>query len=88
MGEAIAALAWAAIELLLLFTGRLIVLAVSGGHWRAEGVTSTEGSIHGAAGALSFKRDGQRVVTCTGQVLAGFLFYFLLVVGLIWMATQ
>ncbi|RYF83053.1 MAG: hypothetical protein EOO29_04880 [Comamonadaceae bacterium] len=88
MGEVIAALAWAAVELLLLLTGRALVLAISLGRWRAEGMSSNEGSIYGAAGALSFKRDGKRVVTCTGQVLAGFAFYFLLIASLILLAAQ
>lgn len=87
MGEVTAALAWAAIELLLLFTGRALVLAITVGRWRAESMSSDEGRIYGAAGALSFKRDGRRVVTCTGQVLAGCLFYFLLAATLIWMAS-
>ena len=88
MGEVIAALLWAALELLLLFTGRWVVMTISLGRWRAERITSGEGRIYGAAGALSFKRDGRRVVTSTGQFLAGVLFYVLLIAALIWLAAQ
>ena len=48
----------------------------------------TEESVHGAAGALSFVRDGQRVVTTTGLGLLGFIFYLLLAVALVLAASR
>jgi len=38
------------------------------------------------SGALSFVRDGQRVITTTGMGLLGFVFYLLLAVALIALA--
>lgn len=38
-----------------------------------------EGRIFGAAGALSFVRDGQRVITKTGLLFAGIAFLILLI---------
>ncbi|WP_232080792.1 hypothetical protein [Variovorax sp. SRS16] len=42
-----------------------------------------ESGIFAAAGALSFVRDGRRVVTVTGQELLGMAFYGLLFAGFI-----
>jgi hypothetical protein len=67
-----------ALELLLVVTGRFAVWLFSFGRWRGEALTSDEGSIYGAAGALSFVRDGRRVITHTGQLFAGTAFYLLL----------
>ena len=67
-----------AIEVLLAMTGRFAVWMFSLGRWRAEALDGEEGRIHGAAGALSFVREGRRVVTATGQLFAGIAFYVLL----------
>jgi hypothetical protein len=69
-------------------TGRVIVAVLSLGRWRGASMFDTEESIHGGAGALSFVRDGQRVVTTTGTGLLGFLFYLLLAVVLIACASR
>lgn len=66
MGEAIAALLGAVLEVAMIFTGKAVVSAASFGRWRGEQLSSSEGRIHSPAGALSFKRDGQRVFTATG----------------------
>ncbi len=49
-------------------------------------LTSNDHSIHGAAGALWYARDGRRVVTPTGQTLAGFLSCIALVLALVGMS--
>ncbi len=56
-------------------TGRVIVRLVSLGRWRGEPLFGNEGRIYGAAGALSFVRDGQRVITETGLMFVGLAFY-------------
>lgn len=61
-------------------TGRLVIWLVSLGQWRGETPFGEEGRIHGAAGALSFVRDGKRVITDTGLLLAGVGFYAVFVV--------
>lgn len=63
------------LDVVLRGTGRAVVFLGSFGRWRGEDVVAREGRIHGASGALSFRREGQRVVTSTGLVLAGLLFY-------------
>ena len=60
-----------ALEFLLVFTGRLAIEVFSFGRWRSESLDGGEGKVHGASGALSFVRDGRRVVTPTGQLFAG-----------------
>ena len=84
MAEVIAWLLWSSIDLVLVFTGKIVVTAASFGQWRGERWRSKESRIHGAAGALCFKRDGQRVFTTTGLLWVGALFYVLLVVILLW----
>jgi len=69
----------AALEVILVVTGRLAVWLFSFGRWRGESLASEEGKIYGAAGALSFVYEGQRVVTHTGQLFAGIAFYLLLI---------
>lgn len=54
--------------------GRLAVWLFSLGRWRAEPLFGDEGRIFGAAGALSFVRDGRRVITKTGLLFAGIVF--------------
>ena len=63
------------LDVVLRGTGRAVVFLGSFGRWRGEDMVAREGRIHGASGALSFRREGQRVVTSTGLVLAGLLFY-------------
>ena len=78
MGEVIAALLGTVVEVVLIFTGKAIVSVASFGRWRGEQVSSSEGRIHSPAGALTFKRDGQRVFTATGLFFIGSVFYVLL----------
>ena len=59
-------------------TGRVVVWLVSFGQWRGEQLIGDEGRIHGAAGALSFVRDGRRVITDTGLLFFGVTFYVVL----------
>lgn len=64
-------------QVALVFTGRALVKGVSLGRWRGEHLKGTEGRVYAMAGALSFKRNGQRVVTGLGLLLAGGAFYAL-----------
>lgn len=78
MLELLAALAWVAMELVIALSGKLFVQMISLGRWRSESLDGVEGRMHWPAGALSFKRDDQRVITSSGLVLAGLAFYVLL----------
>ena len=69
-------------------TGRVFVWLVSFGRWRGEQLLGDEGSIHGAAGALSFVRDGRRVITDTGLLFFGIAFYVVVFVVVIAYAAQ
>ena len=71
MEELVGLLAWLAVEMLLVGTGRIAVRALSLGRWRGEVFGGNEARVHAAAGALSFRRDGQRVFTRTGLAFAG-----------------
>lgn len=68
----------ALVEVLLVLTGKTLVFLLSCGAWRSESMRGNESGVHAAAGALSFVRDGRRVITVTGQQLAGMAFYGLL----------
>lgn len=72
----------------LVGTGRIVVGVLSFGRWRGASMFDKEEGTFGGAGALSFVRDGQRVVTTTGQGLLGFLFYFALVALLLVQAAR
>jgi hypothetical protein len=80
MTEIFAAFVWLLLELFLAFTGKFVVWALSFGRWRSESLRNAESRVFAAAGALSFVREGQRVITTTGLVFAGLAFYILLVV--------
>lgn len=69
-------------------TGRWVVWAISFGRWRGEPWLGNEGRIHGLAGALSFVRDGKRVVTETGLFFVGIVFWVLFVVLAIALAAN
>lgn len=71
-------LAYVLVDVVFVFTGKAVVHALSLGRWRGER-GADEGRIHGAAGALSFVRDGQRVLTDTGAACVGGLFCIVLV---------
>jgi hypothetical protein len=81
--DSLAPLVWLAVELLLLYTGKVVVSALSFGRWRGEKIDQKEGRIYSAAGSLSFIRDGQRVITVNGLLFAGIGFYLALVALLI-----
>lgn len=82
MTDAIVLILWGGIEVLLVFTGKLVVAAVSLGRWRGQDLSSKEHLVYGPAGALSFRRDGQRVLTHDGLLFVGVLFYGVLTLGL------
>lgn len=83
MAELIGAALWMALEILLVLTGKVVVRSVSLGRWRGEDRGAKEGRIHGAAGALSFIRDGRRVIASNGLLFAGIAFYVLLALVLV-----
>jgi len=72
-------LGWVLVELVLIGTGKAAVTLATLGRWRGEQLSSRESRVHGLAGALSFVRDGQRVVTRTGLLFVGIGFYVVLV---------
>lgn len=78
----------AALGVITMQTGRAVVWLVSFGKWRGEPLFGEEARIYGAAGALSFVRDGRRVMTDTGLLFAGIAFYVALaMIGLAIFAT-
>jgi hypothetical protein len=80
MTEVLVAMLWSVFEVLIVFTGAQVVRVVSLGRWRSERWSSNEARTWSAAGALSFRHEGQRVVTTNGLVFVGLLFYGLLAV--------
>lgn len=75
--------AWIVFEVVLIQTGRAAVWSASFGRWRGENLAENEGRIYGPAGALSFFREGRRVVTANGMLFAGVLFYVALAFALL-----
>jgi hypothetical protein len=75
MAEFLGSIAWGLVELLLVLTGKAVVWSISAGRWRGESLREDESRVIAAAGALSFIRDGRRVVTTTGMLFAGLAFY-------------
>jgi len=80
MAEFFASFIWGLLELVLALTGKFVVWVLSFGRWRSESLREGESRVFAAAGALSFVRDGQRVITTTGLFFVGLAFYVLLVV--------
>jgi hypothetical protein len=68
-----------ALTFICIQTGRFVVWLVSFGRWRSEAWRGNESQIYGPAGALSFNRDGQRVITNTGLTFVGIVFYVVLI---------
>ncbi|MCX2860846.1 hypothetical protein OOZ63_03230 [Paucibacter sp. PLA-PC-4] len=85
MDSVLSGVFWLTFELLLIGTGRGVVRLLTLGHWRSEKFGGDEGRIYGPAGALSFRFDGQRVITRAGLFVAGLLFYLLAVPALLWL---
>ena len=81
MAEIVASFVWLVVELLLVGTGKAVIWAISFGRWRSESLGEDESRVFAAAGALSFLRDGRRVITTTGMLFAGLAFYVLLIVA-------
>jgi len=79
MDEIIGAAVW----LFLTQTGRLLVYVVSFGRWRGEPLSGGEGRTFSAAGSLWFARDGQIVLTYTGQMFLGLAFYVVAILSAI-----
>lgn len=77
-------LAIALINVVLVLTGKVLIALVSLGQWRGERLMKNEARIYGPAGALTFVRDGQRVVTALGLSVLGGVFYF--VAFVVWCA--
>ena len=59
------------IDIVVVTAGRLALAVLTLGRWRGEALDGQEARIHSAAGALSFVRDGQRVLTRNGLALLG-----------------
>ncbi|MBB6562180.1 hypothetical protein HNP48_004889 [Acidovorax soli] len=71
------------VNYVFVYIGKAIVYALTLGHWRGER-GADEARIHGAAGALSFVRDGQRVLTDRSAAFVGGA--ACIVLGLAWVA--
>jgi hypothetical protein len=86
--ELLSFIAYVFVEVVLISSGRFAVWLFSAGRWRGERIAQNEAKIYGPAGALSFRRDGQRVVTRTGLLFAGVLFCIGLAVALLFWGSQ
>lgn len=84
MEDVLGWLLWLVVEVTLIGTGKGVVRVASFGRWRGERMSRNEGRIYSAAGALSFKHEGQRVITVNGLLFVGVLFYAVLAVLLLW----
>lgn len=71
-------LIWLLIDVLLTGAGRALVRLVSFNAWRGETWGGNESNIYAAAGAFSFVRNGQRVITRLGLCFAGALAWMVL----------
>ena len=60
MTEFLVAMLWSVVEVLIVFTGAQVVRVVGLGRWRSERWGSNEARTWSAAGALSFRHEGQR----------------------------
>jgi hypothetical protein len=78
MLNALAVLMWSVVDFLLVLTAKWLVPPISLGRWRGESLDGSEGRVYGPAGALSFRHGGQRVLTLSGLMFAGLVFYVLL----------
>lgn len=74
--EALAYFVFGLLEFLALLTAQALIHLFSRGRWQSEGLRSDRHRIHSGAGALSYRIDGRRVITTTGQSVIGFVFYF------------
>ncbi len=72
-----------ALDVLMTLTGKLLVPVISFGRWRASPLGTNEESIHSAAGSLWYVRDERLVVTHTGQLFLGVIFYIVLAISLL-----
>lgn len=88
MAEFISSVLWVAVEVLLVYTGKAVIWGISAGRWRSESLNGDEGRVYGAAGALSFIPDGQRVITPNGLLFAGLALYVLLVFSVFFYASR
>lgn len=88
MEDVLGWLLWLLVEVVLVGTGKAVVRVVSFGQWRGEHMSRNEGRIYSAAGALSFKHEGQRVITINGLLFVGVIFYVVLAVLLLWWASK
>lgn len=88
MEDVLSFAAWFCIEILLIGTGRLVVCTVSFGRWRGEKVGERESKTLAPAGALSFRHEGVRVVTHTGLLFVGIVFYVGAAVSLLAFASS
>lgn len=75
------------VQLGLVYTGNAVVRSTSAGRWRPVSLNGDEARIYGMAGALSFRRDGQRVITRLGLMFVGAGFYAVLVFAGIGLAS-
>lgn len=53
---------------LLILTGRMFLRIASFGSWKCDAMGSDAHRIRSAADALSYRREGRRVITTTGQM--------------------
>lgn len=62
-------------EFLLALTGQVVLRAATLGRLECQDLGSKDHRMRGASGALWYTHDGRRLVTPTGQMLAGLVFY-------------
>lgn len=85
MSELLGAVGVFLVDLLVVSAGRVVVRVLSFNRWRGEAFGADEARIYAAAGAFSFVRHGQRVVTRMGLGFAGALVWLLVGLGTAWL---
>lgn len=66
------------LDYIIVYTGKGVVTVFSLGRWRGECIGQREERIYSPAGALSFVRDGRRVIAINGLLFSGIGFYVIL----------
>ncbi len=76
-----------AYEFFLALTGQVVLRAATLGRCQCQALGSQDHRMHGASGALWYTHDGRRLVTPTGQLLVGLVFYAVVAIALFGLST-
>lgn len=88
MDEVLSFFLWLIVDFALIGTAKAVVAVATLGRWRGERYGQNEARVYGPAGALSFHYQGQRVITNTGLLFVGTVFYVLAALAFAWLASE